>query len=313
MGVIDIRGKGGTVPEPKSDENPSVVKGVDPIQAIEDATYRGQRMRAFNKAAGLEEKPKEEQQKVGIDVGAVVKALAEQNTSLLLKVTEMMTSRPADPLLTHLMDDLKETKEQLQSSDPFEALTQTQQRYSTMLSSMKKDLGLPETMKANVSDMPLMLELERIKGERDERRQQWDLDREDRNKKWDAEREELRRRWVVEDRRWEAEFQFKRQELENSSQVKGKAFGELSDLAQAIVSGIVEERASAGQIVSHQVAAQPPPPPPEPEKTAANFKCDACGAPLYVPDHIKQFTCPKCSAPHDLEHSLAEAKSEQED
>lgn len=311
MGVIDIRGKGGTVPEPKNEENPSGGKGADPIQAIEEATYRGQRMRAFSKAAGLEEKPKEEQ-KIGIDVGSVVKALAEQNTALMLKVAEMMTARPADPLLTHLMQDLKETKEQLQSSDPFEALTQTQQRYSTMLSQMKKDLGLPETMKANVSDMPLMLELERIKGERDERRQQWDLDREDRNKKWDFEREELHRRWVIEDRRWEAEFQIKKLELEKTSQVKDKAFGELADLAQAIVSGIVEERASAGQIVSHQVAAQPPPPPPEPEKPIANFKCDACQAMLYVPGHIKQFTCPKCSAPHDLEHSLAEVTAEQE-
>lgn len=320
MSVIDLRAKGGTVTEPtKDNENPSGAKGPDPVKELEQALYRADAYRAFRERAGLVDDKGKTEEKVGIDSGsaAVVKALAEQNTAMMALVVEGLKTKPSDPLLTHLLEDLKaekEAREQLQSSNPYEAMNQSLKQYSEMMGYIKKDLGLPDTMKTQISDMSSMLQLEQMKIQHEERKQQWETERQEGKQRWEAEMAERRRRWEIEDKKWFMDMEIKKAELEKSSQNRDKMFGELGDLGKAMLMGIAEDRAAAGQGISRQVIQPPPtqyqPAPPETERPAANFVCDGCQSPLAVPSHIKSFTCPKCGKEHDLSEAQEEALQE---
>ena len=70
----------------------------------------------------------------------------------------------------------------------------------------------------------------------------------------------------MEDKKWALEIELRKAELEKSSEKKDQLFGELGDMAKAMLAGIAEERAKvSGQPPMAPLAPQqyvPPQPPP---------------------------------------------------
>jgi len=290
MAVKDIFSAGGKLPGPKKDEGDSSMADEkrDPIAEIQKATYDGERLRAFKRAAGIDEgvrtpaTPSRVEEKYGVDIGAMFAAQSKMVTDLLSKINEMGGSRSADPFLKHMEEELKELKEKQEQGqvDPLTLMTQSAAKFDEMAESMKKRLGITGMPQVGAGDMKSLLELEGMRGERDEA-----------TRHWQTEMEERRRQWQKEDQRWEQEFKLKMLEFEDKRKTRESAGSALEDLLEAVTESIEP----GGQ--DKEVAEEAPEPKPK------AFKCSTCGTMIpYPPPEATEVACPneKCGTVYDV-------------
>ena len=276
MAVKDIYSEGGNLPTPeqiKSERTPEA----DPIRAIEEAHYRGERLKAFKQGAGMTDNPPpanpttRTEEKLGINVGDIIKAQADMlttmMTTMMAKASELQTKSPNDPFFQYLVQEIKDLKgkHEAEPTDPLAVIS----AFDQIANVMKKHLGSPEGIKVTGSDINALMELERLKMESADRQRQWQEEIEERR----AGREMEMIRWQDETRlRW-AEFKGKRES-------RDKAMGELSDLAGAIIEGME----GGGGGVSRGVA----------------VKCPTCGEHLKVRPGTKTVECSTCGERHEV-------------
>ncbi len=136
----------------------------------------------------------------------------------------------------------------------------------------------------SVSELPLLLELEKIKLEGADRQRKWESEKEDRKhqhewdmKKWEDEK-------ARDDRRWNLEFSMKREQVDKEHKMRSGALETLQDLLGAwgkSVDGAMGEEGTAA-------AAETP---------TAGFTCPECKTDISVDPKLsvgEKVTCPKC-------------------
>jgi len=283
-------------------------KEKDPIEEIEAATYRGERLRAFKHGAGIKDEqapppaPTRSEEKFGINLGDIFKAQAELVTNALKELSAIGKGTgqniSQDLYLQHLKDDLLALQQKIDagSVDPIEQLTTTTAKIDGFVDSLKKRLGIPASAAVNPSDMPAMIRLEEVKTASQERHDQWT-----------EEMAEKKRRWEIDDRHWLEEFELKKgaavntQKLaEKDEQRKDKAMTRLGDLVEGVIESIETEEGYEASPKKER-AAQPPA--QERIMKPKKFKC-TCGRMLDVPADAAEVECKQegggCGSIYDI-------------
>lgn len=294
MGVKDIFAGGGKLPDPDGADDGHLKPGAkDPINEIEELTYRGTKLRAFREAAGLNQEgsrqaePRAAEQ-FKVDVGAIFTAQTDLVKEALEKLHQARSVGPtsqADPYLQHLENDLTQMRLRLETApaDPLELLAQSSERMKMVAQTLKEHLGIPSGVQVGQGDVGRLIELEQLKQQGQERQHQWQ-----------EQMEEQRRQWAREDRRWMEEFKLKRMEFMDDRQARTRAADALEDLAGALVENIDAERSEEeeeGQ-VSQRV------------RKPKSFPCEICGERVQVASRdAEDATCSGCGEIYDLVES----------
>ena len=280
MAVRDVVGDGGKGIKPIEGDIKlkKVAEEEDPIEKMEQATYRGARYRAFTQAAGIQPAgqgatPVRTEER--IDIASIFNALSAQVTNLISQVTGSQRPNTPDPLLTHLEAELRETRAKLDSTgDPMATAIATWEKLNGMAQTMKQGLGLPQGIQVGPNDLQATIQLQQLKMEQEERRQHWD-----------TEMEERRQQWKREDQRWQEEFRLKKMEFFDGQDRREKSGGILENLAGALIEGIDTERG---------VADQP---------KQQSFPCEVCRSQVPVPQGAtegQKVKCPRCEESYTL-------------
>ena len=190
---------------------------------------------------------------------------------------------------------------------------ETYRQISELVMSIKKDLGGgAELGNAGVAQLPLLVELEKVKGEREDRQRQheqmmgesanrWKAEQTEQRNRWEAEKEDQRRRWVVEDRKWQEDMRQGQARLRMESEKQEQLVGVLGDLFGSATDGL-EDAESVGharpargerpKVVDAEVreteTAQP-----------LGFTCPECKTKIEVSQEAKagdQVACPSCGS-----------------
>ena len=279
-------------------------KEKDPIEEIEAATYRGERLKAFKQAAGIKDQqpqpptPTTSSEKIGIDIGAIFNSQSAVVTKALDKLSEVKTGPTTDPYLQHLEGELQTLQQKIEAGgvDPIDHLTQTQTKLDALFDSFKKRLGISESANVKISDMPSMIELEKIK-----------IASQEGHDRWTEEMAEKKRRWEVEDRHWLEELELKKSAAANTQKLaekdeqrKDKAMTRLGDLVGGVIESIETEEGYEAPLKKEK-AAQPPA--QERIIKPKKFKC-TCGRMLDVPADAAEVECKQegggCGAIYDM-------------
>lgn len=289
MPVRDVLGDGKGIRPIEGDVKLlKVAEEEDPIEKMEQATYRGARYRAFIQASGIQSPgqgitPTRTEEKTSLDVGVIVKALGDQVTNLIGQLTTLATKSPnaPDPLLQHLMDELKETRARLDNAvDPMDAAVQSQTKLTQLAQMMKQALGLPDGLKVGASDLQATIQMKQLEMEQADRRQRWDTDMEER-----------RQQWKREDQRWQEEFRLKKMEFFDG-QTRREQSG---DLISRLVGNLFENVETEGGGVAQQPGPQ-------------SFPCEVCKTAVPIPAGTpsgSQVTCPRCQESYKVETPAA--------
>lgn len=279
-------------------------KEKDPIEEIEAATYRGERLRAFKHGAGIKDEqppppaPTKSEEKIGIDVGAIFKSQSDVVNKALDKLSEVQKGSTTDPYLQHLEGDLQALQQKIEAGgvDPIDHLTQTQTKLDALFDSFKKRLGISESANVKISDMPTMIELEKIK-----------IASQEGHDRWTEEMAEKKHRWEIEDRHWLEELELKKSTAANTQKLaekdeqrKDKAMTRLGDLVGGVIESIETEEGYEAS-PKKEKAAQPPA--QERIIKPKKFKC-TCGRMLDVPADAAEVECKQegggCGAIYDM-------------
>lgn len=285
MAVRDVIGEGGKDIKPiPTGEDIKPKKGTegekDPIEEMEQATYRGARYRAFTQAAGIQPPgqgaagtSKVEEK---IDISGVFKALTDMVTNLSNQVMTAQKPTTPDPLLSHLEAELRDTRNKLESSgDPVEITVAAWEKLQAMTQTMKQGLGLPQGVQVGPHDLDKMIVLEEAKTEREERQ-----------RRWDTEMEERRQQWKREDQHWQEEFRLKRMQFFDGRDTREQLGTHLSNLISSVVENIEKEEGGG-------TAEQP-----------QSFPCEVCRTPVPIPPGTPskgKVSCPRCQEEYLVE------------
>ena len=311
MAVVDLRG--GILPNPVLNDGRPAPKDPpkDLIDQIEDDTIRsvrlGNKLRTLEKY-GVMANPQSNQpalapaENTRVDVAGIV---ASQN-KLVSDLITQLSSKGSDnnPLLSYLLEDLRETKSKLEGSDPMAAITQSMQMQAVMKDLLKKDLGIGQSGVVG-GDIHAMIELEKIKTDSSERMFQWKTEFETKLEQWKQDGDERRRRWAVEDEERKAEREERRAEKDfehKKSDTRAAMFEDIvKPLAESINFGGGEEAGVAEQPVSEapkEHAAVPHNNSKGHMFRAKKFKCN-CGELIDIPEE-NIFSCPKCGMEYEM-------------
>jgi len=285
----DVSRKLNLTAQPPSEKPKEEKEAPDPVDQIEAAVYRGERLKAFKQAAGIKEEAPpaavgKSDEKVTIDIGTIFKSQSELVQSALNKLSEGGKGSGSDLYLEHLKEDLNDLKKQVSegTADPMEVLLSTDMKLNTFVEQMKKRMGLPQSMATQPSDLPNMIELEKIKTAESGRHDRWTEDL-----------AEKKRRWEIDDRHWLEDFELRKQAAadtqllaQKDEQRKDKATSKLLNLAEGIMESIETEEGY--EAPARKQKAEPPP--RERIIRPKKVKC-TCGKMLDVPPDAAEVEC----------------------
>lgn len=217
------------------------------------------------------------------DPNYVAQALTDQKelTGRLIGMLESRKPEGGDKFSEHLEKELQELKTKLEadSPDPIALISETEKRLDELAGALKKRLGLadsPGTSRASTTDFPAMLELERLRGDREEQARRHDRELAEDRRRWEVEQDERRQEHELERIRWANEFKLSIAKLKLEKESKGKALDSLEAVAGAIIDGLGEE------------------------KGYAKRACPDCGEELRIPPKAKTVTCRACGEVHEV-------------
>lgn len=300
MPVVDLQG--GVVPKPEGD-NPKagqVREPRDPVEEIEQAVYRGERLKAFKQAAGVHEPDRQENQHAIVpvqtpDYTPVLKAFADSMSAAITAVggiyTKMTPQQAANSdsgiWNKFLIDEFKDMRAKLNQPgpDPLSLLLETDERLSGLMDRWKQREGVPKNVPVGLGNMDAMIRLEELKGEREER-----------NQKWQSEVEERREERQEANRRWNSEFQLRILELKDNRDSRHRATDMLDDLMGALGDGMAMGGAGEGDIATSVEK-----PPTSQRRIPKSFRCGKCQEVVKVPSpDTTTLECPNCHTEYDL-------------
>lgn len=280
------------------------------VSDVQRSFADGAQLHAFYRAMGMDPPGttppparQEEKTSTSVDLGAVVKALGDQNSNMLGHVIQMSQGTKAgstDPFLQFMMNELKDMRQQLiqaqqhpQQKDPMEVMTQYVDRYAGLMERFKKDLNLPANMQLGASNENVAIQLKKMDLEQRERELQWQAQQQ----QWALEREDRKEDRLLQREQFQMEHQLKVRELDEAAKKSADTAGWLQDLAAVFV-GSVEQNAPTSTI---NVAAKPPEPAGYQPKA---FRCQSgtpmCGARVPIAVGAVEATCPQCGMVYDL-------------
>ena len=266
----------------------------DSMRQLEQEMTRAVRIRTMQSLAEGT-RPHDSTERIGVDLGAVVKAQGDTVNTLITQLSNMMTksqSAAQDSELRQLRDELKDLKTALTSGgDPTTVLLQSMEVQDKLAEKLKARLGLPEMPLAGGSgtNLPALIQLK-----------QMDMDAAERDRQWKQEREEQRRHWEREDQRWAAEFGLKRDDSQTSRKTQERAGDAFVDLAGAVMESIDKERGVAGTPGDGDGGGAVTYMPRKRVRKPRSFRCE-CGAivTLAAPADMEA-TCAACGAVYDM-------------
>ncbi|HUV76253.1 MAG TPA: hypothetical protein VMW00_06380 [Dehalococcoidales bacterium] len=232
-----------------------------------------------------------------------VSAYSDAMANLVTKVMDVQGGRQGDQgdnaFMKYLVDEIKGMKTKLDAGqgDPLELVDQVQQKMEVWQDRMRQRLGIPDAITGSgaggIEGMKLMLELERIRDERDERGHQFDLNL-----------QLLQRQWAIEDKRWTLDYNVKIGEVNQANKSRESAVNALKDLSASVIEAMEnappEESIAERRYKPRGNANPPAEPPPMPTK----ITCPGCRIVFDVPpgtaptDTIK---CPECETPIEFD------------
>jgi len=296
-----------------------------PAERMKRHYYDGLEVEAFRRGAGMTGDKSDQHNndnRMPPDIANIVlgtvNAQSQALTGLLTKIVEIQ--KPADgeqnQFMQYLVNEVKDMKGKMEGSagpDPLEVIEETSKRIDSLTETMRKRMGIPEMAASGgngIEGMKMMLEIENMKQQAQERQNQFDLGL-----------KTMERRWQQEDRHWELEFKLKVDDARKSNESKEKSLNALQDLAASIIESIeigpgpsATSEGVAGNTPQQEIGAAPsaaPEPEPEPQEQAhynipSSFICSECGEIVNVaPDRIEA-RCESCGAEYDLREEQEE-------
>ena len=263
----------------------------------------------------------------------VLKGYSDVLTTLL---TQVLKSREALPvgsqdtekaiLFNYLIEEIKSTRAKMSSGNvnPLDMIDEYQKKMTSWQKSMQEQFGSGFMGNANdpgnIEIMRLNLELEDRRTERTQMQIQhtaaenaaerrFQTAEGEAKRRYEAERDDLHRRWEVEDKRWNAEFQLKKDQLKEESGKKAETVGTLQDVAGAFIASLKPgggPRQGAAPGPGAGTAAQGAQ--PNGVNFPVSFTCteinpetnEPCGTNFPWPADQMQANCPKCGAEYTL-------------
>jgi len=304
MAVKDIRGAGGTMPDPtKEEEKPGVKGEKDPVDDMERSYYRGERIRLFKKGAGIEDEktavavsPKSEE-KFQLNVGDIFKSQGDTVNTLLTKITEMMSSSQAASQNTELVrvrEELTELKKELTGGDPMAGLMHSFEIQDQLAERLKKSLGLQGLSGgaiSSVANLDAMIALKKI-----------EIDMEESRRQHEDQMAHTKHQWDIDAKQWEKTFQLEVMKFNRDGERREDLMGTLAKGVAAFVDG------KMGQVgAAERVAAQPKPAMQAKPLAEApsSFVCEECGAAISIKPGDAKGVCGECTAEYDLTGAAA--------
>jgi hypothetical protein len=290
---------------------------------VQQAFKEGAQLHAFWAAMGMQppgqvQQPvkQEEKSSTSADLGAVIKALGDQNTTMMGHVIGLSQGSKAganDPFLQFMMGELKDMRQQLiqakqhpEQKDPMEVMTAYVDRYASLMDRFKKDLNLPANMQLGANNESVAIQLKNLDLQQRDREMQWQATMH----QWEVEREDRKEDRGLQRERFQMEHSLKVRELDEAAKKSADTAGWMQDLAAVIV-GAVEQKAPAGINVATQVQ-QPPEQPAE--FRAKAFTCKSgdpvCGARVPLQPGAVEAQCPQCGMIYDLVPPTEQAQAE---
>lgn len=283
MAVKDPRNFETRTPMPEGDmkQNPPAKSMVDRLKAIQ---LEGLEVQTFREAAGMNKPDPTDSTKDATNM-MMQMFTASQNAFVqtLSKLVELQSAgggeKHESEFMKFLMTEYTARQKMLEEGmkvNPMQTMTDFMEWQNKMQEQVKKQIGAASATQA--SDMPLMIELEKIRQEG-----------QDRQRKFDLELAAMKQQWTREDVRWEKEFGLKVAESRSSAEQKQETLNVLKDTAASVIESI-----ESGQ----GVAGNPPPPAGQPASQPAiptSFTCPnpECGTTI-ASGGLMEGKCAKC-------------------
>ena len=297
------------VPEPKDDvDKPKAGDRMSPADKMRKAYYEGLEIESFRRAAGLDSKGKDEesstvQQMLVTTMQSYSSALSNLVSELTKAASIAQGARAPEQgeFLKYLITEVQTMKQKMEGGqgDPFALIDEYHARMTKWQDEMQKRLGVGTSTSvpsaaSGIEALRLNLEIEKMRLESAERQRQHEADL--------AER---RHRWEQEDKRWNAEFNLKLQELGFHQKQSEQTTATFQDLLGSLVESIepsTEPVTNAGKPVAQQPARVEPPPASEVKHVfPKSYVCDQCRDAFAWPADQMTAACPHCGTQYELE------------
>lgn len=308
MGITQKETYPFSVPEPKDGETTPQRVGASPADKMRKAYYDGLEMEAFRKAAGLDSRGKDDNTSaVSNLLMSTMQSYSSALSSLvseLTKAASVATGAKApeqNQFLQYLINEVQGMKQKMEGGqgDPFALIDEYHTRMTKWQDEMQRRLGVgTQPVAANASSgiesLRLALEIEKMK-----------IESQDRQRMHEADLMERRHRWDIDDRKWQAEFKLKLEELGFNQERSKQTASTFHDLLSSVVESI-EPSAEPATRVEKQVAGQParaePPPSTQTKRVfPKSYTCDQCKDAFAWPDGKMSASCPHCGTEYELE------------
>lgn len=270
---------------------------------IQRAHREGLKERVYLHGLGIEpataERPVDD---IRLNVGELFKAQTESTKGLTNQVLEMQRTRPEDPFLKYILDELKGVRDRLdaaQGQDPLQGLMQAQMVLDNLAEKMKKREGVSGDVRVLGQDLPGLLKLEELKLDREERARQWQEDMAERRHQWEEERGFKEHQWAMEQKRWEANFTLEKDKFEDERKRNEKTGEALEDILSGLGATIDQAFGTKDQpsgLVVERVKSEAVP-------SQRGFKCEVCENPVPLLPDTKvgdKVLCPQCQAEYTV-------------
>jgi hypothetical protein len=248
------------------------------------------RWRLWDKALGGDDKGSG-----GLPVGEVFAAMQSLVKAATDQVTSLKAQNPNDPLVSHLMEELKDIKVNMNrpSADPFDLFLATKERLGLMAGMIKESLHLPEgragaDIAGTAANLPLLVETKRL-----------ELESGDRQRQHEEKMEEIKHAHAMEREEFKMNFELKVKELGVNQERQGNTADMIGTLLTGVASAIDVERGPT-------VAARPEAAEPVARPKTRVITCN-CGAKLAVPPGKNEVVCPQCQLEWGFEPDPAPA------
>lgn len=231
-----------------------------------------------------------------VDVGAVVKALTDHSSNLSKEVLNTMHQAKGggeDTVLKFMMDELKNMRSELTSSrnqDPMVAIKSYVNAYGEMMDKVKKDLNLPAAAQITPANESFALQTKRIDLEIAQLQHQWQVEL----AQFNILREDAKDERAAAERRWQADLQMKKEELQAAAVKSENLSGFIQDIIASFAASV--DRSGGGMPVAVQVQPEPP------TYRAKAFICGTpgCGTRIPIIEGQPEAGCPKCGVIYDM-------------
>ncbi len=251
--------------------------GVDPETMFPARASREPETRAAEAKAGIDlmKVVVEDSLKAARESGAETRKLLEGNLSYLRDELNALKGGPSD--------------------------IQKYQEMKTLLDAMAGDIaqklgGGVKPAEVRATDIPGLLQLEKVKQDGEERDRQWKQQMATMQHQWEVEMEEIRAKREQDQAQWKAEFGLKVREFEQGQTNRAKFGGMFEDL-MASASESIDQKRKAGAAAPEPLAQA------RPGRIALKpkaFHCPDCKELIQVPSGAEEVECAGCHAAWSL-------------